>query len=123
MCSASFLWVGAVEVRGYVHGCVSIIVLLQFEFPGGAALRTGTLAFLRSPGLCVLWVRAHTHTARHAMQARIYGSGAFANWLSHKPAHAVPKVVLESAATRTVFLCPEEEGTVLGAPHGAVSVL
>ena len=32
-------------------------------------------------------------------------------------------VVLESAATRTVFLCPEEEGTVRGAPHGAVSLL
>ena len=32
-------------------------------------------------------------------------------------------VVLESAATRTVFLCPEEEGTVRGAPHGAVSPL
>ena len=31
--------------------------------------------------------------------------------------------VLESAATRTVFLCPEVEGTVRGAPHGAVSVL
>ena len=26
------------------------------------------------------------------------------------------RVVLESAATRTVFLCPEEEGTVRGAP-------
>ena len=29
---------------------------------------------------------------------------------------ALGSVVLGSAATRTVFLCPEEEGTVRGAP-------
>ena len=33
------------------------------------------------------------------------------------------RAVLESAATRAVLLCPEEEGTARGAPHGAVSVL
>ena len=37
--------------------------------------------------------------------------------------YTAESVVLESAATRTVFLCPEEEGTVRGAPHGAVSLL
>ena len=33
------------------------------------------------------------------------------------------RLVLESVATRTAFLCPEEESTVRGAPHEAVSCL